>query len=384
MIGRSQATVRDRERALERLLYEARTRRAEFAREQRLSDDVVALMREAGLFRSLVARRFGGDEDKPSDFFALTERISTADGSTGWVASFGHGARYLAALPVTTLETIYARGPDVIFAGGLFPPQPARRVDDGFEVSGRWGWGSGCTAASLIGVGIRVDDDGAAPSLPRMAVIPREQVRIVENWNVNGLKGTGSHDMVVDKVLVREDWTFVPGGGSSLDTPLFRYPALALAAQALAVVGLGVARSALDEVHAMAGTHTSITGGPSLSDRAHVQITLAKAEARLRSARAFLYETADEAYERLEAGGDLDTTTRTLLRLGATHAAQVGAEVARAAYSVCGTAGIFINHPLAWALQDALVVPQHALVAEGTWQSAGQSLLGLDTSVRFP
>jgi indole-3-acetate monooxygenase len=97
------------------------------------------------------------------------------------------------------------------------------------------------------------------------------------------------------------------------------------------MVGLGVACRALDEVHAMAGTRRSITGGPSLSDRAHVQITLAKAEARLRSARAFLHETADEAYER----------------------------------------GIFMNHPLAWALQDALVVPQHALVPEGTWQERG-------------
>ena len=378
------ARIGDRELALKRLLCEVRTRRAEFAARQRLSDDIVALLREIGIFRSLVARRFGGDEDKPSDFYRLIERISVADGSTGWVASFGHAAIYLSALPVKTLEMIYAQGPDVIFAGGLFPLHPARRVPGGFEVSGRWRWGSGCTAASLIGVGIRVEDGRRASDLPRLAVIPRGQVSIVENWDVNGLRGTGSHDMVVDKVVVGEDWTFIRGGGSSLDTPLFRYPALAMAAQVLAVVGLGVARGAVDEVLAMAGDHSSITGAPRLVDRAYVHIEIAKAEAQLRSARAFLYETTDQAYERLVAGGELDATTRTLLRLSATHAAQVGAEVARAAYAMCGTAGIFTDHPLAQALQDALVVPQHAFLAEGTWQSAGQSLLGLDTAPGFP
>src|SRR5688572_15454998 len=205
------APASDREQALQRLLSEVRARRAEFAAQRRLSDDIVALLKQAGIFRSLVARRFGGNEDKPSDFYRLIERISAADGSTGWVASFGHAALYLSALPVPTLETIYADGPDVIFAGGLFPPRSAQPVDGGFEVSGRWSWGSGCTAASLIGVGIKIDD-GSATGLPRMAVIPREKVSIVENWNVNGLRGTGSHDMVVEKVVVPEDWTFVRGG----------------------------------------------------------------------------------------------------------------------------------------------------------------------------
>lgn len=378
------ATMPDRKRALERVLVEARARRAEFAKQRQLSPDIVGLLKQAGVFRSLVARRFGGDEDKPSDFYRVIEQISAADGSTGWVASFGHAAVYLSALPVPTLESIYAQGPDVIFAGGIFPPQPAVPVDGGFEVNGRWGWASGCTSASLIGVGIKVEDGTATGALPRMAVIPREKVTIVDNWNVNGLKGTGSHDIVVDKVVVPEDWTFIRGGGSSLDAPLFRYPALAIASQVLAVVGLGAARAALDEVIAMASKRKSITGAPALADRPHVQIELAKAEAQLRSARAFLYETTDRAYETLEAGGELDLEMRTLLRLGASNAAKVGADVARMAYTISGTTGIFTDHPLAYTLQDALVVPQHAFLSEGTWQSAGRLLLGLEPTPGFP
>ena len=136
------------EQALQRLLEEARARRMEFARQGRLSGDIVELMKQAGIFRILVARRFGGDEATPSDFFRLVERIASADGSSGWIASFGHAAIYLSALPLATLENIYADGPDVIFAGGIFPPKPAGAVEGGFMVDGRWSWASGCTAAA--------------------------------------------------------------------------------------------------------------------------------------------------------------------------------------------------------------------------------------------
>jgi alkylation response protein AidB-like acyl-CoA dehydrogenase len=372
------------EQALQRLLEEARTRRREFAQQGHLSGDIVDLLKQAGIFRALVARRFGGEELSPSDFCRLVERISAADGSTGWIASFGHAAIYLSALPVETLETIYADGPDVIFAGGIFPPKPARRVDGGFLINGRWSWASGCTAAAYLGVGIKVEDGSAESGLPRMAVIPREGATIIDNWDVNGLRGTGSHDIEVTGVVVPEEWTFIRGGASSLDTPLFRYPTLAIASQVLAVVGLGTARAALDQAIAMAGERTSITGAPRLADRAHVQIELAKAEAQLRSARAFLYETTDQAFERLAANEELGLQTRALLRLSATNAAKVGAEVTRAAYTMCGTAGIFTDHPLAQALQDALVVPQHTFLSEGTWQSAGRMLLGLEAGPGFP
>ena len=369
--------------ALATLLDAVRRRRAEFDARQAISDDVIELMKAAGVYRALVARRFGGEERAPSDFLRLIERISIADGSAGWVASFGFAAVYLSALPVATLEQIYARTPDVVFAGGIFPPQPAPAVAGGVRVSGRWAWGSGATGADLIGVGIKTDD-GTEGGLPRIAVMPRERVRISENWEVNGLKGTGSHDIVVEDVVVPLEWTFVRGGASTLETPLFRYPSMALAAQVLAVVGLGVARAALDEIRSIAGERTSITGAPALGERAYVQTEIAKSEAALRSARAFFYEATDEAFSRLEAGDALDRNGVNLLRLASSHAARTGAEVARSVYTISGTTGIFTEHPIARFMQDAIVVPQHAFLSEGTWQNAGRVFLGLGTPPGFP
>ena len=373
-----------RDVALDILLREVRVRRAEFGAQQQLSDDIVNLLKQAGVYRALVAKRFGGDEASPADFLRLIEKISTEDGSTGWVASFGFSAIYLSALPLPTLEKMYTNGPDVIFAGGIFPPQPAVPVAGGAEVSGRWTWGSGCTGADLIGVGIKVDDGAPTSGLPRIAVMPSASVTIAPNWDVNGMKGTGSHDMVADKVFVSDEWMFIRGGASSLDAPLYRYPSMALAAQVLAVVALGCARAAIDALVHRATTRLSITGAPVFADRAFVQTDLAKAEANLRSARAFFYDITEEAYATLQAGNDLDRKTHMLIRLASSQAARMGCDVAQSIYRMAGTDGIFTADPIAQAMQDALIVPQHAFLAEGTWQSAGRVFLGLDNPPGYP
>ena len=377
-------TVGSRADALAEMLAAAKARHAEFAGQTCISADVVDLMKRAGVYRAMVAKRFGGDEMHPSDFLRLIETISQADGSSGWVASFGFSAVYLSSLPIETLEQMYANGPDVVFAGGIFPPQAALPVDGGLEVSGRWGWGSGCRGADLIGVGIKVSGSDPAGGLPLIAVMPASKVQIEENWNVIGMQGTGSHDMVVEKVVVPREWTFVRGGPSSLDTPLYRYPSMSLAAQVLAVVGLGVARTALDYLAEMTGGRTSITGAPVLADRAYVQTDVAKAEAALRSARAFFYETTDEAFAILQAGDELGREMRSLLRLAATNAAHVGAQVTNTVYRLAGTTGIVAGHPISRFMHDAMIVPQHAFLADGTWQNAGKVLLGLDSPPGFP
>jgi alkylation response protein AidB-like acyl-CoA dehydrogenase len=256
-------------------------------------------------------------------------------------------------------------------------------VDGGLKVTGKWKFGSGSTGADLIGVGIKVDG-GPQPGLPRMAVMPAGKVKIVPNWEVNGLQGTGSHDLVVDGVVVPENWTFVRGSAATLDRPLYRYPSMAFAAQVLAVVGLGVGRAALDEITAMAGGRGSITGAPLLADRAYVQIEIAKAEAALRSARTFFYEATESAWAKLVAGETMAPEEVNLIRLAATHAARVGSDVAGAAYKLSGTTGIYTAHPIARHVQDAMVVVQHAFLSEGTWQSAGRVLLGLDSPPGFP
>ncbi|MCF4993698.1 flavin-dependent monooxygenase, partial [Pseudomonas gessardii] len=152
-----------------------RARSGEFDQQKHISPDIIQRFRELGVYRALVPKRFGGDECSPGQFCQMVEDIAHADGSAGWVASFGMSLVYLSALPLASIEQVYANGPDVVFAGGIFPPQPAAFVDGGLEVNGRWKFSSGCMGASLIGVGI-APKNGDMLGLPRMAVMPRDKV----------------------------------------------------------------------------------------------------------------------------------------------------------------------------------------------------------------
>ena len=357
------------------LLRDIRERRKEFEAQRFISPDIIGRFKEIGVYRALVAKRFGGDEKSPAEFCRLIERISQADGSAGWVASFGIGGVYLAALPVATLEKLYANGPDVVFAGGIFPPQPAEVVDGGFRVNGRWSWGSGSMGAEVVGAGI-LPKTADATGLPRMAVMPREKVSIEPNWEVMGLLGTGSHDIVVRDVVVPEEWTFIRGGASSLDTPLYRYPTLSFAAQVLTVVGLGIARAAIDEVLGMAAGRKSVTGAPNLGERIYVQLEVAKIEADLRAARSWFYEAIDEVWQELLAGRKPTNHQVSMLRLSTTHASRVGADVTRRAQMVSGGTGVYESSPLAAQVRDAQMITQHAFMGDITYQNAGAMLFG--------
>ena len=361
---------------LDDLLQDIRLRRKEFEAQRFISPDIIQGFKKAGVYRALVARRFGGDEKPPAEFCQLIERIAQADGSAGWVASFGIGGIYLAALPLATLEKLYANGPDVVFAGGIFPPQPAEIVDGGFKVNGRWSWGSGSMGAEVVGAGI-VPKNGDGSGLPRMAVMPREKVQICPNWDVMGLLGTGSHDIVVKDVVVPEEWTFVRGGPASLDTPLYRYPTLSFAAQVLTVVGLGIARAAIDEVLGMAAGRASVTGAPNLGERVYVQLEIARIEAELRAARAWFYEAIDDVWQVLVADGKPSDHQVSMLRLSTTHASRVGADVARRAQMLSGGTGVYESSPLAAQVRDAQMITQHAFMGDITYQNAGAMLFGL-------
>lgn len=349
-------------------------RREEFNTNRFVPKDVIAAFKAAGIYRAATPRQFGGDALPPAEFLRTIELISTVDASSGWVASFGSALVYLAALPVDTQAELYKDGPDLAFSGGLFPVQKAPLADGKFHIKGTWKFASGCKGADVLGVGIAGGE--AAAGKPRTALLRPDQVTIKDNWDVIGLHGTGSHDLVVDGVDVDQDWTFIRGGEPTIDEPLFHYPTIAYAAQVLAVVNLGVGRAALDYATQIGAGRTGITGAPKLADRAYYRIDLAKAEADLRSARAFFYEITEETYATVVATGQASDAQKALLRLASTHVAKAGARAVNTAYSLSGTAAIYDGNPLQRHLRDSAVVTQHAFLGDGMYDGTGSVLMG--------
>jgi alkylation response protein AidB-like acyl-CoA dehydrogenase len=372
-----------RDRAFQHALDVLRDRRDEFNNQGFVPKDYIDLLKKAGLYRASTPEVFGGEPLAPSAFMKLVEQISSVDPATGWVASFGSSPVYFAALPVETQRKIYAPGIDIVHAGGLFPMQEAERVPGGYVCTGVWQFASGCKGADILSIGLAGGPQ--TQGRPLNAVVAPEDVEVVENWDVAGMKATGSHAIRAEKLFVPEEMTYIRGGEPQIDEPLTRYPSLAYAAQVLAVVALGAARAALDYSVEVGAARTSITGGSAKGNRPVYKTGLARAEAELRSARAFFYSCTDEVWDKAVNAEPITDRDKALLRLAATHAAQVGRSVVLEAFDLAGTGAIYQSHPLQRFLRDALVPAQHAMLTTHTYEAAGAILLGLDSGIpSFP
>ncbi len=358
-----------------------KSRAGEFQQLRHIPQDVVNQFKDLGVYRAFVPKRFGGDEKSPADFCRMIEDIAAADASAGWVASFGVSATYLSTLPQDTYKEIFGNNPDTVFAGAMFPPQAAKTVEGGYEVTGQWPWGSGIMGADLAGAGIKVEDQKS--KLPLIAIMPKKDIEVVDTWKTLGLRATGSHDIKAEGVFVPREMTFVRGAKPTMDDRIFRYPSMALASQVLAVVALGAARSALDFIYE-GSARQSVTGAPKPGARPYLQAEYAKARGMYLGAQALFYDTLEEAYEELAHQETVSPDMHVRLRLVASKAAKDGAEVARMAFALGGSNAINEGHPLGRYMLDAAGVAQHAFLSEGTWTGAGAAMFDEPTMPGYP
>ena len=206
-----------------------------------------------------------------------------------------------------TLREIFGSDPHVRTAGALRPFGTAVVVDGGYRVTGRWPLGSGCQHSAWIVGGCRILD-GAEPRvradgtpITRLLFFPAAECEVLDTWHSIGLRGTGSHDYVVNDVFVPAPRSLSFREPPVEAGPLYILPTIALFATALAAVPLGIARHAIDILIELAGTKIATRSRQTLRDDATLQMHLGRAEALLRSGRAFLYEALNEAWRVVSA-----------------------------------------------------------------------------------
>ena len=346
--------------------------------ERRVPRDLVDALIDTGVFRLCVPRALGGVEAHPRVLTDVLATIAAADGSTGWCAMIGATSGLVSAyLPEPIAREIYA-DPRAVTGGVYAPCGSAVPTGDAFRVSGRWPFASGSQHCTWLMGGAVVRDDG--PPRARMMLFPAADVRIVDTWYVSGLRGTGSHDMTVDDVLVpavrsvslTDDRPRVPGA-------LYAFPAFGLLALGIAAVALGIARAAIDELVRLAGAKRPQSSRRTLAERGVVQAEVGRAEALVRSGRAFLDDAIDRAWVRAETDGAIGTAERVGLRLAATHATDSAARATDLVYNAGGGTSVYAASPLQRCFRDVHVATQHAMVGGATWELAGRILFGLDT-----
>ena len=360
----------------------------EAERARALSEPLVAALAAAGLFRLCVPAAAGGLEAHPSTLTAAVEALAAGDAATGWCVAVAATSGLLAGyLPRESARAIFG-GPASMVAGVFAPRGRATRERDGFRVSGRWPFASGCEHAGWLMGGCVVDDGGVPRTLPggmpdvRLVLAPAEAFTIHDTWHVMGLRATGSHDIELAGVHVpRERSASVFSDRPVEAGPLYAFPLFGLLALAISAVNLGIARGALDDLVALAGAKVPAGGRRTLAERATVQAEVARAEAALRAARALLEESIGVAWDGAVADGSVDAHRRAGLRLAATHATETGMRATETAYRLGGGAALYESSALQRRLRDAHAATQHMLVAPATWELTGRVLLGQPTDV---
>ena len=158
---------------------------------------------EAGVFRMLLPARHGGAEGDLIDFYRVVREISGTCGSTGWVTGvLGVHSWHLALFPDEVQSEVWAKGPDVLFASSYAPIGRLTPVEGGYELSGRWGFASGCEFASWMLLGGLVVGAQGKPVDFLTVLVPKSDYGIDRVWDTTGLRGTASDDIVVDRAFV--------------------------------------------------------------------------------------------------------------------------------------------------------------------------------------
>jgi indole-3-acetate monooxygenase len=356
---------------------------------RRLSPVVVTALAEAGIFRMYTPETLGGMEVDPLTFYRVVEAIARIDGSTGWCVFIAGGNPLLGAyLGDQAAEEVFGRDPHAITAGVVLPYGTAVVGDGGYRVSGHWSYGSGCQHSTWIFCACHVFDsdqrrltEDGEPEV-RFCFVPAAQVSIVENWDVSGLAGTGSHDVVLDRVFVPAPYTcaFGPGmtpQGRHYQSPLYRYVLYASFALPISAVALGIAQGALDVCLELVQTKRASGTTIQLREQPMFQVRLAEAAALVRSARAWLHTAVQQAWGTLWASGQVSSAERADLLLAAAHATRSAAAAVDILYTLAGATANYRRSPLQRALRDIHAATQHMGTAPQQYESAGRMLLGL-------
>ena len=359
------------------LVPELAARADEIEAANRLPPDLARSMGDAGVFGMAAPPVSGGAPEDVATMLQVIELCASASGSAGWCAMIGAVSAVSGAyLPAEAAAEVFADPMTVI--GGVFAPTGAARpVEGGYQLSGHWSWASGSQHCDWLTLGAVVQDpDGGPPSTP-MLYVPAADVEIVPHWDVVGLRGTGSHDLRVDDVFVPADRAVLLTGTPVRDEPIYRFPVFGLLALGISAVSLGVARSAITTFSDLAGAKVPTAHRRRLADRDTITSTVARAEAELRAARAFVFEAVREASAEA-AAGPIPLQQRAGLRLAATHAAQTAVDVANEMFLLGGGTSVRTESALGRQLADARVATQHLMVAPATWELCGRILLGVD------
>ena len=346
-----------------------------------LSPASVDALYDSGLLRLKLPHVLGGAEADPVTQLDVLEAVSRIDPAAGWclmigAASLGGSAAFL---PDDAIDELFEGGMPPRTAGAFAPYGTAIPVDGGYRVNGRWPFGSGVRHSQWVSAGARIPAGEPGGPLQLRMVMPTASVTIHDNWQVMGLRGTGSCDFSVDDLFVpaRFAWdvslTEPRRGG-----PLYRLGRPGFVTNEHSAFALGVGRRALDAFGEVSASKTrGYNSANLLAHRPVLQRALGESDMRLRAARALNVEILSDAWDAVCAGHPPEPALQAQMRAVATHTTDVAADVATQAFRYGGGSALFTTNILQQCLRDINAAAQHQMVSDTAYENHGQFLLGL-------
>jgi alkylation response protein AidB-like acyl-CoA dehydrogenase len=391
----------DAEPGIDRLIRSARSiapqlseRAQQTEQDRQISAEIIDLCRDAGFFRLLQPRRFGGLEYRFSDFVALAIELGRADGSTAWAVSIAILHNWLVGLyPLAAQREVWA-DPDALVTGSYAPTGLCAAAEGGYLLSGEWSFASNCDHSAWFVVAAFLPKLEAGPPAPAWFLVPRADCWIKDTWYSMGMSGTGSKTVVIDTP------TFVPlhraltvaamnsgdaPGAQSNTNPIYRLTFSGTAPFTLCAVPVGIALGAIDNFVALARVKMATQpGGPPMpmSHVPNVQLAIGEASAMMDAVQLLLERDVNEIDALHAKGETLDIPRRLRHRRDHGFAAKEAARAVTLLFEAMGANGGALNSPIQRAWRDVNIVARHMSLSWPTTGamygqfSTGQKILG--------
>jgi alkylation response protein AidB-like acyl-CoA dehydrogenase len=345
-------------------------------RECRLPAPVAEAFARTGLYRIAAPTDLSGLDADPLTQIEVIEAVSAADGSAGWNLMIGIETFGLLAPGCQSCRHLI-EDPMIVMSSSTAAVGRADREGESFRVNGRWQFVSGCQNSSVFGATVRLYEGGEPVSQNLYAIVPAPDFEIIETWDVGGMRGSGSHDVVVAEVLVPESQIVAPLGGADSDSAQLRIPLGARLAYNKVAVALGIARAGIDAFVDLAEGKVPRFSSRSLRERPSAQRAVAEAEVRLLGARALVFDLVEALWEKARTGAHITTKERAIFQLACSDAVRGAVAAVDAVSDAAGTTANQRSHPLERIGRDVRVVRQHVTVANYQIEDVGRVLLGL-------
>ncbi len=360
--------------------------RHETEAQRRLPEAIVAGLRKARLCRTAIAAGLQGLELAAPEALAVYEALAYAEPSVGWIVWNNSLPCLLSRYLDPAARSEIFGDPTWLYAGSTRPTGRAIVDGDGYRVEGRWSLVSGCELAEWLLMLCVVEENGAprmaAPNVPetRFVFVRRGAYEIVDTWHVGGLRGTGSHDVVVNGQHVPRAHTLSPAEVSTLDGPLGRTPIICLMDAGYGAQALGIGQRAVDTLLELTKTKIAADTGQALREQPAVLEAIARHNTALDAARTYLHAKVAEVWQVARSSAQPSLAAIAGVWAAGHHAAAAGKAAVDAMYAAGGTSSLYNDCPLERAHRDIHAMLRHIVVQPFWLEDASRVRLGVQPS----